>query len=70
MKVVIEKEKGVFTIKAEGIQTPSDVQEVIHQLKLVEGQICNVEKEKIRCAIFSREGASKGTFTVQAKKQD
>ena len=39
MKVTVTKENGPFAIEASEIKTNGDVQEVIRQLQLVEGQM-------------------------------
>ncbi len=39
MKVTVTKENGAFAIEASEIKTKEDVQEVIRQLQLVEGQM-------------------------------
>jgi len=39
MKVTVTKENGVFAIEASGIKKKEDVQKVIRQLQLVEGQM-------------------------------
>lgn len=39
MRVAVTKENGAFAIEASEIKTNGDVQEVIRQLQLVEGQM-------------------------------